>query len=703
MDGGKGTGAQEGRGMDGDGGKRTGAQEGRGIAEDWGQGKEEERQVTAGDGAIPPPTMLEALWRDFSSMIAQEDCEMPAFIKELGKENQPETDAVGLDAVLRTLFPKSHPHHCSTAPRKEMVIKDTFNGTVTFLPLEENDEGKYQVKKCNIYQIRLTHTKDDECIRVKVGDFSKLGHGTLKSWKLDLECLIDHPRHSPARSVSVLTSSPENWVADGIVYPKTTWLGNELLSKLAKWSTEKKQSEFKSTLSLISVAKYSKVYQELKEKYKEMVKVWPEVTDPEKFVYEDVAIATYLLILWEEERAEKGLSKKQSFVDLGCGNGLLVHILSNEGYPGRGIDVRRRKIWDMYGPQTHLEECAIRPDDSYLFPNVDWLIGNHSDELTPWIPVIAARSSYSCCYFVLPCCFFDFHGKYNRRQSQKTQYREYLDFVTQVGLECGFSVEEDCLRIPSTKRVCLIGKSRTYPLMQEDRIDKQRTQYINNRQPCTGVTSDKTVGSNQCDSHNVVNCVVDQAVESECAANEKKTDGGRVWLSGFQPREKVEQVRNCAALPRDFVDVVVLTVASLLLNATQEKPWDHTLDVHLNTWNKGESLSLREVAEHLDKETLKRLKNEYGGLQTLLRNNHQVFEVLNGRVHIRDWREEKPSKRTKPEIKRRFSADAFKTRLCWFFIHHPDGCSLTSESCPYAHGTDELRQSQIMKKKKHPQ
>ncbi|XP_050803611.1 probable tRNA (uracil-O(2)-)-methyltransferase isoform X3 [Gopherus flavomarginatus] len=590
--------------MTGDGGEGTGAEEGREIAGDWGQGREEERQVIAGDGAIPPLTMLEAVWSDFSGMIAQEDCEMPAFIKELGKENQPETRALSLNAVLRTLFPKSHPH-CSTAPRKEMVIKDTFNGTVTFLPLEENDEGKYQVKKCNIYQIRLRHTKDDE-------------------W-----------------SVSILTSSPENWVTDGIVYPKRTWLGKELLSKLAKWSTEEKQSEFKSTLSLISVAKYSRVYQELKKKYKEMVKVWPEVTDPEKFVYEDVAIATYLL------------------------------------------------------------ECAIRPDDSYLFPNVDWLIGNHSDELTPWIPVIAARSSYSCCYFVLPCCFFDFHGKYNRRQSQKTQYREYLDFVTEVGLECGFSVEEDCLRIPSTKRVCLIGKSRTYPPLQEYQIDKQRTQYIN-RQSCTGVTSDKTVGSNQCENHHVVNCVVDQAVELECAANETKTDGDRVWLSGFQPREKVEQVRNCAALPRDFVDDVVLTVASLLLNATQEKPWDHTLDVRVNTWNKGESLSLREVAEHLDKETLKRLKNEYGGLQTLLRNNHQVFEVLNGRVHIRDWREQKPSKRTKPEVKRRFSAEAFKTRLCWFFIHHPDGCSLTSESCPYAHGTEELRQSQIMKKKKHP-
>lgn len=35
--------------------------------------------------------------------------------------------------------------------------------------------------------------------------------------------------------------------------------------------------------------------------------------------------------LWEEERAEKGVTTKQSFVDLGCGNGLLVHILSNEG------------------------------------------------------------------------------------------------------------------------------------------------------------------------------------------------------------------------------------------------------------------------------------------------------------------------------------------------------------------------------------
>ncbi|KAJ7403352.1 tRNA methyltransferase 44 [Pitangus sulphuratus] len=385
------------------------------------------------------------------------------------------------------------------APPSLAAVGDVYNGTVTFLPLEENSEGKYLIKKCNIYQIQLRHIKDEE-------------------W-----------------SVSVVAPFPEDWFSDGIAYPKLAWLGNELLSKLAKWSVEQKTSEFKSTLSLISIAKYSKVYQDLKEKYKEMVKVWPEVTDPEKFVYEDVAIASYLLVLWEEERKEKGLTKKQTFVDLGCGNGLLVHILNNEG------------------------ESTIMPGDSHLFPDTDWLIGNHSDELTPWIPVIAARSSYSCCYFVLPCCFFDFHGKYSRRQSKKTQYREYIDFVAQVGFVCGFHVEEDCLRIPSTKRVSLIGKNRTYPRTESALIDKQITQFINNRRTCAGITCDRRVGFNH----------------------------------------------------KDHFDGVCEEAGS-------ELPEDET--------ETAESLSLKEVAGHLNKETLKRLKSEYGGLQTLLKNNHQVFE-----------------------------------------------------------------------------
>uniref|UniRef100_A0A8C3QKF5 tRNA (uracil-O(2)-)-methyltransferase n=1 Tax=Cyanoderma ruficeps TaxID=181631 RepID=A0A8C3QKF5_9PASS len=606
-----------------------------------GAGGDGERQEGGAAGAAE----LGRLWREVRGQL-----HLPPPLTAWGEPGE-------LRAVLRTLLPRGRP---AAPPTRELAVQDVCNGTVTFLPLEENSEGKYLVKKCNIYQIQLKHIKDEE-------------------W-----------------SISVVAPFPEDWFSDGIAYPKLAWLGNELLPKLAKWSVEQKPSEFKSTLSLISVAKYSKVYQDLKEKYKEMVKVWPEVTDPEKFVYEDVAIATYLLILWEEERKEKGLTKKQSFVDLGCGNGLLVHILNNEGHSGRGIDVRRRKIWAMYGPETHLEEATIIPGDSHLFPDTDWLIGNHSDELTPWIPVIAARSSYSCCYFVLPCCFFDFHGKYSRRQSKKTQYREYLDFVAQVGSVCGFHVEEDCLRIPSTKRVSFVGKSRTYAAAERAGIDQRITQFINARRTCAVATRDTRAGFNHEDRG------LCKEGGSEPPEDETET-AGTVWMPGFQPREKVEQIRNCASLPRDFVDEVVLNVANLLLNAAPQKSCTDKQGGNMNAWNQGESLSLREVAEHLNKETLKKLKSEYGGLQTLLKNNHQVFEVLNGRVHIRDWRKEKPPSKTKPEVKRRLSAEAFKTRLCWFFIHHPDGCSLPSEACPYAHGTEELRQSQIIKKKKHIQ
>lgn len=380
------------------------------------------------------------------------------------------------------------------------------------------------------------------------------------------------------------------------------------------------------------------------------------------------------------------MKAKQSFVDLGCGNGLLVHILSTEGHPGRGIDVRRRKIWDTYGPQTCLEEGAITPSDKTLFPDVDWLIGNHSDELTPWIPVIAARSSYGCRFFVLPCCFFDFAGKYSRRQSRKPQYREYLDFVAEVGLACGFRVEEDCLRIPSTKRVCLIGKSRTYSPAGEVSMEEQRTQYINSRRGRPASPPGEAPAPPP-----------PQAAGAAAGGAEAPAD--QLWLPGFQPREKAERLRNCATLPRDFIDQVVLQVAHLLLDGervnTASAPSGSS-----KAWNRGGSLSLAEVARELDREMLQRLKRECGGLQTLLRNNHQVFEVLNGRVHIRDWREEKPQPQPHPEAKRRLCSDAFKTRVCWFYSHHPDGCALPSDGCPFAHGPAELRPPQTPHRKK---
>ena len=54
---------------------------------------------------------------------------------------------------------------------------------------------------------------------------------------------------------------------------------------------------------------------------------------------------------------------------------------------------------------------------------------------------------------------WDFNTKYSFTQKvangseNSGKYRLYLDFVKSVGENCGFEVEEDMLRIPSTKRV----------------------------------------------------------------------------------------------------------------------------------------------------------------------------------------------------------------------------------------------------------
>ena len=103
-----------------------------------------------------------------------------------------------------------------------------------------------------------------------------------------------------------------------------------------------------------------------------------------------MAIAAYLIQLWRQESQELGLdvNYRQSFFDIGCGNGLLVYLLTSEGYPGKGdplsvwslslleilwhsfvfiqechinwilmsgIDIRARKIWSLYPPEIQLE------------------------------------------------------------------------------------------------------------------------------------------------------------------------------------------------------------------------------------------------------------------------------------------------------------------------------------------------------------
>lgn len=129
--------------------------------------------------------------------------------------------------------------------------------------------------------------------------------------------------------------------------------------------------------------RYMRTYARMKDRYaQKWVQDWPEKTDARKFVFEDIAIAAWLVALWELEREEEikkrskdigdePLEKEktekeegkdeavtprmQTFVDLGCGNGLLTHILNEEGHPGKGIDIVSRKVWEVYGPGTQLE------------------------------------------------------------------------------------------------------------------------------------------------------------------------------------------------------------------------------------------------------------------------------------------------------------------------------------------------------------
>lgn len=118
------------------------------------------------------------------------------------------------------------------------------------------------------------------------------------------------------------------------------------------------------------------------------------------------------------------------FVDLGCGNGLLVHLLNLEGHSGYGIDIRKRAIWSLF-PSSMLVERPVLPEES--FSECNWILGNHTDELTPWVPIIAARSNAK--FWLLPCCMFDLFGKWNNCGQSKSQYLNYLAFVRYSNLK----------------------------------------------------------------------------------------------------------------------------------------------------------------------------------------------------------------------------------------------------------------------------
>lgn len=355
------------------------------------------------------------------------------------------------------------------------------------------------------------------------------------------------------------------------------------------------------------------------------------------------------MLLWRLERQQRQLHRLQSFADLGCGNGLLVYILSSEGHQGYGIDLRKRGIWDLYPSTTILKTTAIVPSDYSLFPDVDWLIGNHSDELSPWIPVISARSSYESNYFLLPCCAYEFNGKkYQRRNSDRSQYMDFLQYTKEISNVCGFNTKIDRLKIPSTKRICLIGTGRKYPKNLQSEHCQQIQQYINSK-----------------------------------SGNQIPANESNAWNDDFIPRSNIEKVQNCTKIDRNIVNEIIEFVFRELIRKKR-----FLSDFCQPNWNVGGKITLVDLVKIISNEKLKALKSECGGLQTLLKNNSHVFSVVGGAVEIRPpmkWADRKRELESRKIDKSKTGKIQFKQKPCWFLNNHPDGCPFNDEDCSFKH------------------
>jgi hypothetical protein len=253
-------------------------------------------------------------------------------------------------------------------------------------------------------------------------------------------------------------------------------IGTFLCSVFEKWARNERHGGYQKRVQhdvIVSLDEFTRNYRRLKEKYIRWVDEWEESTDPQKFVFEDIGIAAFLLSLWENERKETNSEKMQSFVDLGTGNGFLVYLLTSEGYPGKGIDIRKRKIWDKFS-HVVLREEPIHPET--FVAEEDWIIANHSDELTPWVPLIASRNNRR--YFVLPCCEWDFDKRFTQKKKNKSRYQCYLEYIKMIGEISGYKVEVEHLRIPSTRNIAHIGRTRTIDPMNSGEVQRVAQQQL---------------------------------------------------------------------------------------------------------------------------------------------------------------------------------------------------------------------------------
>ncbi|KAF5383079.1 hypothetical protein D9615_004874 [Tricholomella constricta] len=258
---------------------------------------------------------------------------------------------------------------------------------------------------------------------------------------------------------------------------------------------------------------YQDLYLIMRERHKHLVDTWQEGLS----VTQDIGIATYLMLLWKysysaTESKDAPIPDPDQpwmswprppggFLDFGCGNGLLTHILVQERYEGRGIDLRARTSWSHYpqSTQAHLHVHAFDPTasspDPYFQPGL-FIIGNHADELTPWVPVLSTLHAASG-YLSIPCCAWSFDAKYERSSTPMfpvpgpvaefadtlnlggeggnvSSYSRYRIWLAALSLYCGWEVECETLRIPSTRNWAIVGRRRAKETSLEEALTNVR-------------------------------------------------------------------------------------------------------------------------------------------------------------------------------------------------------------------------------------
>ncbi|PSN69133.1 DUF1613-domain-containing protein [Corynespora cassiicola Philippines] len=203
----------------------------------------------------------------------------------------------------------------------------------------------------------------------------------------------------------------------------------------------------------------------------------------------------------EEDRRAKAKQMFPGFVDIGCGNGLLVWILNEEGWPGWGFDARKRSTWATFGEryEDKLKEMLLVPEalkvgdgeeedidlgtpsHNGIFPPRTFIVSNHADELTIWTPCLAFLSESP--FIAIPCCSHNFggtrfrappHRKYITEPGQghiaeggaikqPSAYASLCSYVSHLTASMSYVPEKEHLRIPSTRNIAILGRQKAKP------------------------------------------------------------------------------------------------------------------------------------------------------------------------------------------------------------------------------------------------